>query len=79
MPDETSQPTEAPQAGHQPIVETRIRESALQVAQTVGIVMGGAGGPVGGIATAVGVAKGNGKSDGPSPGGSIPQSPASDK
>jgi hypothetical protein len=79
MPDETSQPTEAPQSGHQPIVEKHIRESALQVAQTAGIVMGCAGGLVGGIATAIGVAKGSGKSDGPSADGSAPHSPASDK
>jgi hypothetical protein len=82
MPDDTSQPTEAAQSVHQPIVEEKgISESALQVAQTAGIVMGGTGGLVGGIATAVGVAKGSGKSDGSSAGGSAPQSPvsASDK
>ena len=77
MPDEASEPTEVPQSGHQQVVEKRISESALQVAQTAGIVMGGAGGLVGGIATAVGVAKGSGKSDAPSAGGSAPQSTGS--
>jgi len=57
MPDEASESTEVPQSGHQQVVGKRISESALQVAQTAGIVMGGAGGLVGGIATAIGSQK----------------------
>jgi hypothetical protein len=65
MPDNDPHPAETTQA-QQPAVEKRIGESALQVAQTAGIVMGGAGGLVGGIATAVGVAK-SGQGQAPPP------------